>query len=194
MDEVGQPRRSGGRHCRQRGYHLRDEGDRGQDGGADEDAAPADDAAEEAAERCGHDAGHGAAAEDDGQRPGEVLRGDQAQRQRRRQAPEATHGQAQDEPRRGQKGYVGATLTARLDSTCAADSTRSTQRRSSERIVGAMKMLVMMATMADAETDWPAIPSVTPRPAAIGVSRLIGSISAVDRDATPSDSAHTAPQ
>ncbi len=62
------------------------------------------------------------------------------------------------------------------------------------RVAAEISRLVIIATTAVAVTAWPATPSVMPRLAAIGVSRLAGRNSAVTRPNTPRVSENTAPQ
>ncbi len=70
----------------------------------------------------------------------------------------------------------------------------NTQRRSMLLVAGVISKPVTSATSAVAVTVCPATPSLTPRLAAIGVSRLAGKNSAVMSPKTPSPSDQTARQ
>ena len=83
---------------------------------------------------------------------------------------------------------VGAKATSRLEMICSTEKNINTQRRSIFLVAGVMSNPVTSATSAVAVTACPAIPSDTPRLAAIGVSKLAGRNSAVIRPNTPSPS------
>ncbi|MND81731.1 hypothetical protein D3C80_735360 [compost metagenome] len=83
---------------------------------------------------------------------------------------------------------VGANATSRLEIICSTEKNISTQRRSIFFVAGVISKPVTSATSAVAVTACPAMPSVTPRLAAIGVNKLAGKNSAVIRPNTPSPS------
>ncbi len=81
---------------------------------------------------------------------------------------------------------VPAEATSRLEITSSTEKASSTRRRSMPRVRTAISRLVTSATAAVTVTAWPAVPSVMPRLAASGVSRLAGRNSAVTSPNTPS--------
>jgi hypothetical protein len=85
-----------------------------------------------------------------------------------------------------------AKATIRLETICRTEKNISTQRRSIFLVAGVISNPVASATSAVAVTACPAIPSLTPRLAAIGVNRLAGRNSATIRPKTPNASAYTA--
>ena len=83
---------------------------------------------------------------------------------------------------------MGAKATSRLEIICSTEKNISTQRRSILLVAGVISSPVTSATSAVAVTACPAIPSVTPRLAAMGVNKLAGRNSAVIKPNTPSPS------
>ena len=82
-----------------------------------------------------------------------------------------------------------AKATIMLEIICKTEKNISTQRRSIFRVAVVISSPVTNATSAVAVTACPAIPSLTPRLAAIGVNKLAGRNSATIRPNTPSASA-----
>lgn len=76
-----------------------------------------------------------------------------------------------------------------LEIICKTEKNISTQRRSIFRVAVVISSPVTNATSAVAVTACPAMPSLTPRLAAIGVNKLAGRNSATIRPNTPSASA-----
>ena len=74
------------------------------------------------------------------------------------------------------------------------DRLSTTKRRSMRRVRPAMNRLVTTANTPEIEMAWPVCPSVTPRSAAIGVSRLTGMNSEAINTLTHSAMETTAPQ
>src|SRR4051795_6578984 len=70
----------------------------------------------------------------------------------------------------------------------------TTRRRSNRRVTDETNRLVTTAKIPEIEIAWPIWPSVTPRSAAIGDSRLTGMNSDAIRTATQSAMDNTAPQ
>ncbi|MEY9587670.1 hypothetical protein ABIA15_006491 [Sinorhizobium fredii] len=87
-----------------------------------------------------------------------------------------------------------ANAASRLERISARVKLQSTSRRSNPRVMIAIVGAAMAPTTAVAVTACPAVPSLIPRSAAIGVSTLAGRNSAVTRPNTPSASEMTPAQ
>jgi len=90
------------------------------------------------------------------------------------------------------KVKFGESATKRLDRTCNTQNAKSIHRLSVFLVNAPVNRLEAMATIAVTDIAWPAVPSLTFRLLAIGVSKLTGKNSEMIRQATPRDIAYTA--